>query len=299
MRCEAGVVHDSGLLRNIDVTGGKPADGQAGQDADDDTSGYISEEEYNKEMARLLKEKDMQSQIADGYNGKLGIGIGLNEDDRTLLQGGYDRMLDKINATDQAIEDLNARREYSGKYETVKDDPKFNTNDFVNVQSDLGNVPFGSKSTATNSCCGAIAAHNMNLLLGEDSNFADIYTEFNDNSKLIMGDLAGGALGVDPDEIKDYFEERGHKVTTELATLDNMKKPGQYIYVYIWQGQDGSLGAHYIAMENTGTEIKTYNPVNIIEVNDDMTFDMIDSFSMTWSNYFTGEAGLGYLMQID
>jgi hypothetical protein len=93
-------------------------------------------------------------------------------------------------------------------------------------------------------------------LFGENSNFADVYTYFNDDSKL----LDGGKLGVNPFALKQYMEDKGHQVTIERANADSLKEPGKFIYVYMWYTQKDGWGAHYMAGENNGSSIIVFNP---------------------------------------
>ncbi|MGI5850457.1 MAG: hypothetical protein ACOX8Q_10420, partial [Christensenellales bacterium] len=241
----------------------------------------------------LEKEKSMRVRLADGYDRML-AGMPLIDENYDYIMGGYSRNIDKAGQYDKVISDLKERRAQS-----VQDDPKFNTNDFINDQESLGNVPFGSKGIAKNNCCAAVAAHNMNLLLGEDSNFADVYTEFNDNSNMLMGDLAGGTWGVKPATLMKYFRKKGYKVSIGLASVKNLSEIGKYLYTYVWI-KANKLGAHYIAMENTGKGINMYNPPQKkFSAEDIYNYLIKDKGMLTFTNGIIGEANLGFLIRID
>ncbi|MGI5850455.1 MAG: hypothetical protein ACOX8Q_10410, partial [Christensenellales bacterium] len=55
---------------------------------------FISDEEYNKEMARLEKEKSMRVRLADGYDRML-AGMPLIDENYDYIMGGYSRNIDK------------------------------------------------------------------------------------------------------------------------------------------------------------------------------------------------------------
>ena len=86
--------------------------------------------------------------------------------------------------------------------------------DYIENQSQWGNVKFGedSKTNIARSGCGIIATYNALYALGESSSsqtMVDLISYYERD-----GAVLGGAWGVSPDAIEDYFIGQGYRVTS-------------------------------------------------------------------------------------
>ena len=275
---------------------------------------YISEDDYKKENTKLEYHLKALEEIVKGdiYSPPKNL-LYPDMDDLISEEKTYSDKLKEVSDIRDQIEKLKAQRTWSEKYELVKNNKLFNTNGFVNDQHALGETtPLGSSGNAAKNCCGAIAAQNINLLFGENSNFADVYTDFNDDSKL----LGGGKMGVNPLALMQYLEDKGHKVTLESANADSLKDPGKFVYAYMWHTPQEGWGAHYMAGENNGSTIVVYNPYAQKSSNNDMQSFFVSDLAMVkfkdnvdfWTTIvrfvpFYGalpqDDGIGIIMRVD
>ena len=214
---------------------------------------YISESDYNKQLTELERKLELRQGFVDSYETKM-LSTSLTDANYNLYMNGANRNRDEVAVLEKAITELREQRAAS-----AKTDPLFNTTGIISNQNSLGNMPYGSQGTAAGNSCGAVAAHNALVLLGENSDFADVYTYFNDDSKLNLGGLAGGKLGTNPLAVAEYLENEGHEVMIKDFKTEELENPGTYILVYVWQGESGNISAHFKTAESDGSMIKTYN----------------------------------------
>ena len=217
---------------------------------------YISESDYNKQLTELERKLELRQGFVDSYETKM-LSTSLTDANYNLYMNGANRNRDEVAVLEKAITELREQRAAS-----AKTDPLFNTTGIISNQNSLGNMPYGSQGTAAGNSCGAVAAHNALVLLGENSDFADVYTYFNDDSKLNLGGLAGGKLGTNPLAVAEYLENEGHEVTFKDFRTEELENTGTYILVYGWQGSTGNISAHFEAVESDGSTVKTYNTNN-------------------------------------
>ena len=175
---------------------------------------------------------------------------------------GYERNSEKVTVLESQISALREQRAGS-----VYNDPLFNTTGIISDQNNLEDMPYGSQGNAAANSCGAVSVQNALTLLGETSNFADVYTYFNDDSKLNLGGLAGGSLGTSPFAVMDYLEDSGFDATIREFNPDDFIEAGVAILVYFYQTDAGNLSAHFKAFESDGNIVNTYNNTDTYYVN--------------------------------
>ena len=222
-------------------------------DSAEEKAVFISEADYTKKLEELERKLEIRSSFVDKY-GALIDSTSLNVSNYGLYVKGYNRNLQKIEELKNEINELKQDRA-----ESAKADPLFNTTGLISNQNTLGNMPYGSQGTSAGNSCGAVAAHNALVLLGENSNFTDVYTHFNNDNKLNLGGVAGGKLGTNPFAVAEYLESKGHEVSFKDFKTEELEEPGVYILVYVWQGESGNISAHFKAVESDGSTVKTYN----------------------------------------
>ncbi len=254
---EQAAAGGGGRRISLDAKDGAVYTEQPGMDdGNKGTSTYISGEDFTEKLKRLNDTMEAKNKLAEYFNTKLSI-TSLDDPDYNTYIEGYNRNLDEVS---NIMEQINALREQRGR--SVYNDPIFNMTGIINDQNALGNMPYGSKGTASGNACGAVSVQNALTLLGEASNFADVYSYFNDDSKLNLGSMAGGELGTSPIAVMDYLKNQGHKTNISDFKVDSLEKPGTYILVYGWQNDSGKINAHYMTVTSDGSSVKTYNGDN-------------------------------------
>ena len=103
-----------------------------------------------------------------------------------------------------------------------------------------------------------VSVQNALVLLGDNPNFVDVYTYFNDDSKLNLGGLFGGKLGTRPGAVMEYLEDNGHDATMLDFRTEVFERPGTYIMVYGWQN-GSNISAHFQTAQSDGKIVNTYN----------------------------------------
>jgi len=118
----------------------------------------------------------------------------------------------------------------------------------------------GPRGSLQDNGCGPMSLHNVNRILGEDSDFSDVaYEVTRDSTKRT---LFGGKMGMNPLTVRPYYEKKGYRVTPYLGDEHAVDKDHDaYLAMYIYKMGKNSYGGHYVAAEydKESDEFITYN----------------------------------------
>lgn len=106
--------------------------------------------------------------------------------------------------------------------------------EYIENQAEWEGVKFGSKEKVnmSTSGCGVMAAYNARIALGEDVSSQTMVEMMSEFEKEALG---GGAYGVSPGAVYDYFDERGYEVqmtcSTDAKVINDLGKQSDTIIV--------------------------------------------------------------------
>lgn len=120
--------------------------------------------------------------------------------------------------------------------------------DIINWQADFSSEigSYGPEGSIRQNGCGAIAIHNVNILMGGTSDFYQIVSDI--CASYQKSTILNGKLGTDPLYIVDYFTSKGDTVTLYDIRRDAVPTTHDaYIALFLYHDKGDGFGAHYTA----------------------------------------------------
>lgn len=124
----------------------------------------------------------------------------------------------------------------------IKEKIFYTEGEYIENQAQWGGVKFGSKEeeiSMSTSGCGVMAAYNARIALGEDVSSQTMVEMISEFEKEALG---GGAYGVSPGAVYNYFGDRGYEVnitcSTDCDVINNLGEQNDTIIVTAYNNKN-------------------------------------------------------------